>query len=395
MFNLFKKKQLTLKLEEVINYINEKFSDEIERNNNKIENLKSEIKHNISSLETLLDKLKDKESDERFATSVRDKFYERIKQQIYLLNDDNFMNKVEEIINNCQINQKEFIHLRAFKDEMKAIAVLIELIEKKYKNLKKTYDSSIVKKIDNLEKNIIEFKAKSGKINGFDEEIERNKKILFSLRKSNDEKGNELKKITESREFLSINEIKEGLEELEYDQMLIKQKLNTEFGSIEKIMVKYEYITKNKNEKVILKELIESSASAFLELNVEDIKKVLESIKTTIENRKMDADVKKYGKIVEMIQDFGLLYSFKKQYEKNSEMIENNRKKLSELEPLFEEKKRIEKEIDDIEREIKKIEKQNERILSDKKEFENSISSYKSSLEKEVSDILNAVVSLS
>ena len=395
MFNLFKKKQLTLKLEEVINYINEKFSDEIERNNNKIENLKSEIKHNISSLETLLDKLKDKESDERFATSVRDKFYERIKQQIYLLNDDNFMNKVEEIINNCQINQKEFIHLRAFKDEMKAIAVLIELIEKKYKNLKKTYDSSIVKKIDNLEKNIIEFKAKSGKINGFDEEIERNKKILFSLRKSNDEKGNELKKITESREFLSINEIKEGLEELEYDQMLIKQKLNTEFGSIEKIMVKYEYITKNKNEKVILKELIESSASAFLELNVEDIKKVLESIKTTIENRKMDADVKKYGKIVEMIQDFGLLYSFKKQYEKNSEMIENNRKKLSELEPLFEEKKIIEKEIDDNEREIKKIEKQNERILSDKKEFENSISSYKSSLEKEVSDILNAVVSLS
>lgn len=393
MFKLFKK-EMMLKLEDVMNYINEKFSDEIKRNNDKIENLKNEIKQELVLLESSLDKLKEKESGERFAITVRDKFYERIKHQIYQ-NNDNFIDKIEEIINSLQINQKEFIHLRAFKDDMKVIAMLAGTIEKKYANLKKIYDSSLIKKIEILEKNINEFKVKLDKLKKFDEEIDRNKKILYELRKNIDEKNNELKKITESKEFLSINEIKEEIEELEYEKMLIKQKLNTEFGLIEKALVKYDYITKNKSEKNIINKLIESPSSAFLELDVEEIKKLLENVKKSIENRKIDVDIKRYGKVVEIVQEFGLLYSFKKQYQKNLEKIENDKKKLIDLEPLCEEKKKIEKELDEIEKNILKLEKENEKILNNKKDFEKDVYSYKNFLEKEISNILNTNVTLS
>jgi len=393
MFKLFKK-EMTLKLEDVMNYINEKFSDEIKRNNDKIENLKNEIKQELVLLESSLDKLKEKESGERFAITVRDKFYERIKHQIYQ-NNDNFIDKIEEIINSLQINKKEFIHLRAFKDDMKVIAMLAGTIEKKYANLKKIYDSSLIKKIEILEKNINEFKVKLDKLKKFDEEIDRNKKILYELRKNIDEKNNEMKKITESKEFLSINEIKEEIEELEYEKMLIKQKLNTEFGLIEKALVKYDYITKNKSEKNIINKLIESPSSAFLELDVEEIKKLLENVKKSIENRKIDVDIKRYGKVVEIVQEFGLLYSFKKQYQKNLEKIENDKKKLIDLEPLCEEKKKIEKELDEIEKNILKLEKENEKILNNKKDFEKDVYSYKNFLEKEISNILNTNVTLS
>lgn len=349
----------------------------------------------MNDTEGLLTELKNKGSDKKYSNSLKDKFSDRSREALrsitkpgmnYSEMEDFFkkLKKANEKIENIDI--KELRHLREFKADMNKIVMKTKLMDKWIKNFEKALEkNNILKKVDEIKNNTNKIEESQERIKSAKEKI---RNIEHSIAKQREVIENYKINYEKTKKY---EEMKERILEYESEMSIIRQKINTEFGVLEKPLRKFLYIKKDMtiHNRNLITKYIENSGEAFLVIDRNEIKNILENLIESFENKEIEIDEKRLEKINDLARSLDFMSSMRKQYHGLEEKINHLNEILKkEYEPMLEEIRKGELKKEELEKRLEDLETSHNNFLKEEKDSENSFIENKIKLEQKLSEIL-------
>jgi len=395
---------IELGIEEIPDFLSNEFKADLEEAKKKISTMVEEIFREFSLLKALLNELKEKQHDVVFANSVKNKFCCRSIELIESLEKPeinykaliSFLEKSEYIINDISnIGFREMLHLRAFKKQMDSIAAKTKLIINKNKIAKDFINTdTLLEKLDKLDDKIKSIKNTQETINALNQYIMTAEKDIANSENELKEKKQQLDAFLKNDAFLKMNSIRTELEALEKNKGRVKQKIATEFSGIEKVLKRYQHsgFATREEEKIINDYL--TSSDAFLLDEKLEIGALLEKVRQKIDSKELDAEEKRYNKLLYILKEISSIASLRNEYREIKKDIAEKNGQRDELMPIFDEKAGYEKEIDDAQKRIADMLKKRDMLAAELESKKKGLETGKNNLEYMVRDMLKRDVSI-
>jgi len=402
MFGFFKKKDdQEVELEKVESLVKKELAVEIGNTENILNSSLGEAMKIINELDGLLTELKNKDSDKKYSNTLKDKFSDRSREALRSITKpgmnysemEDFLKKIKkanEKIENIDI--KELRHLREFKADMNKIVMKTKLMDKWIKNFEKTLEkNSILKKngeiknnINKIEESQERMKSSKEKIRNIEHSIAKQKEIVDDYKINYDRTK-------------KYEEMKEKMREQESEMSIIRQKINTEFGVLEKPLRKFLYIKKDMtiHKRNLITKYIENSGESFLVIDRDEIKNILEELIESFENKEIEVDEKRLEKINGLVRSLDFMSAMRKQYHGLEEKINHiNGTLKKEYEPLLDEIRKEELKKEELKKRLEDLETSHNNFLKEEKDSENSFIENKIKLEQKLSEILKRKIEI-
>ncbi|MCX6818594.1 MAG: hypothetical protein NT129_01175 [Candidatus Aenigmarchaeota archaeon] len=389
---------IELGIEKIHEFIRNEFKADLEGAKKKISTMVEEIFREFSLLKALLNELKEKQHDVVFANSVKNKFCCRSLELIESLDKPeinykaliSFLEKSEYIINDISnIGFREMLHLRAFKEQMDSIAAKTKLIINKNKIAKDFINAdALLEKLDKLDDKIKSIKNTQETINALNQYIMTTEKDIANSENELKEKKQQLDAFLKNDAFLKMNSIRTELEKLAKNKGSVKQKIATEFSGIEKMLKSYQHsgFATREEEKIINDYL--TASDAFLLDETLEIRTLLEKVKHKIDNKELDAEGKRYNKLLYILKEISSIASLRNDYKEIKKAIAEKNEQRDELMPIFDEKASYEKEIDDAQKSIADMLKKRDMLAAELESKKKGFEAGKNNFEYMVRDML-------
>jgi predicted nucleic acid-binding Zn-ribbon protein len=285
------------------------------------------------------------------------------------------------------MNLKEIVHLYAFKPEMDKIALNFKALSEKLEEMKSMVSGA--KRLREKQELVRRFEN----IGALESELRRMQDGLAS--DENDiayfngklqEEYDKLDLLLKNKKFEKIRINESEIIELEKEAKSIEQHINTEFLSIERVIRKYQY-SRGLERDHLLNEYINDPFTAFMSDDELGIKKRLEDIEMSIENREFGIEERKLHRVIELIKHLDFLVILRQQYGKTMQKLGELKGDSESLSPVFSEKKGIESEIENIKQKIGELEKSSEKKRKELAAKKEKIADEKKVIEFEVIEL--------
>lgn len=401
---LFKAKEpLELSIDKVTEFIDNQFSPELISINEKVSAETEACLGDFSGLKEAVLELKQRQDEDVFANSLKNKFCEKALSLIDGLEKPeanykalkNFTEASGKIIDQISnIGFKEILHLRAFKEQMNKIAGKTRLIMEKNKRLDELISKALLKKLDLVGEKVTSIKKIRESAETAETELKNMEASISKLESGLKEKVLGMEEFLKDERFARLHSIKNNIEELERKKSAIKQEIATEFSGLDKTLKKFQHsgFADREAERTINSYIYDSDA--FLIDNETKIKVILEKVLEKLENNELEIEEKRREKVVYLLNNFSLLAELKESY-KNvvKEIAEKNRHK-EELSQIYEEKAEKEMKIKTAEEILAKANEKKKALTTER---DNKIKAFDAgikNLEKMLSDLLKRGVSI-
>lgn len=345
----WKNKDVKLQIGDVQNAIKE--SRDIRELDKDFSHAISKLREDFSSLNESIDALNSKTSDNKYSNIVKNKFCTRGKEILdgieypkSITSAGNFHDTMKEKLSELSsLNIKEFRHLSAFKEEMKAVAENIKSAENSTASIGKILNYPVSKNVIELVKSLAEIKKlelviteTEEQIKGINENIARTEELIKAKRKG-------LQNALQSSDYMRAEMMRKEIEKMRRDARTIETKISEEFASIERIFRKFSH--SNAYEKELVDKYIDDGFAAFLDDEEGKIKIILDKMRIAVETGKIEED-RKYQKLLDIIRSLSLFESLRRQYKEiKSQQVE-----------MANEVPAVEKDIELLKREIESAE---------------------------------------
>lgn len=367
-----KKKLYEIKLEDSANLLYSETRKEFEESEKKIRPLISDLIVNLSDLRTAILNLKEKVVPDTYANSAKNKYCERSLDNLnttmpnfshsdvmaFIQNTD----KMLKIVENPEL--KEMRHLFAFKSEMSSVSECTKTVRNSLSKLRKNVDKPFLENRDKTEKCInwmIDMKNKGYEILSKVEDMKEQEKVLFSELMMMKKDIDDVKKEFEESRMESVNK---EIEHLEKQRNSIKQRIDTDFGSIMRPIRKAVHDAENgiisftKEEKRIANDYSMSEETFLSSDNDNMIRTILEKTKDAIDSKKLIVDDKEKDKLNMIFRSLDFFITLKDQYIHVLEKIDEKEKFAAEtFGPFFKKRNDLETKISEKQKEIEQLKK--------------------------------------
>ena len=329
------------------------------------------IAEEFASLERLLAEMKSEEKPD-YSNVVKNRFCDRSLEIISQLDKPDsrdyesltkFLDDARRTINSIgELNIKELRHLYSFKAGMDKIASQIKLIVRSCDRLESLLASEQLKKYDRIEKKIALIDDSSRQIEGMLRQIELTEQEIRSAESAVARKRLQLEEHMRREEFLNMDIISAEINRCRKERDIIKQKIVTELGGMDRIAKKFQHKTASGDQ--LLKDYIKDPEEAFLKDEDMRIRAILSSLVNMINMKKIELEKKEADKVFSLFRSISFLSVLRGQYF----AIEKNIDKLKGDMPLqlVEDKKRYEEEIRTMEKAATSLRKAVEDIIAKK-----------------------------
>lgn len=258
---IFRQKQTDIKFGDLQAFLRERFESEEKDLEAKLASNVDEIKKVSSELKATALKLKSNSSQDKYSSSIKDRFCDKLVENVDMLlssgsNNRKLVDLSENVVKSAgDINMKEFRHLSKFREDMSKIAEKVKIIEEKIKASRKFISNSRLTAVDSIKDCISFIDASQKNIKNIDEEIERLRSDIDTINKTCEVERINCNSLNEK--LSSFEAEKTGMQNIERDMENIRQKINAELSGLERPMKKFMYYGDlTKEEQKILKDLI-------------------------------------------------------------------------------------------------------------------------------------------
>ncbi|GEM_PF-6820899 len=301
---------------------------------------------------SFLEELSIKRADDNYVNVLKDRFCEKGIKLLSALPES-----YEEFIAGVQlctqeisgISFKEFRHFQAFKEDMNRIASQLKVIDERLEDFRKLYVSSKQKRINSIVSLADSAKGVHVQVMRIDAELQEIEKAVPFIKEALE---SDERKLSEASNKVSSMEAetKEAVSYLESERAIIKQRIGTEFGSIDRLMKKLHHDSPKKHS--LLNDYIANPGNAFISDEDLEIRTILENLKPAAKKE----DPEKYEKILDLLRNIDFFDSLRQQYRGLSEKASSIRDaKGEELLPLQKEKSHMALSIDEKKAEITQL----------------------------------------
>ncbi len=379
MFRIFKQKETEVKLEDVPKFLNEKFKQEYHDIDGRINANVSDIKKNLAALRELAKELATKSSPHKYANTVKNKFCEKLLDNIDKVLTDNSTewNAVlslsrEVVYNASDINLKEFRHLTDFKDDMSKISEKIRHAEDKIKASTKMLSESKVDKINVIKNNVMHVHDIKDKTMQLGDDI---KNLERSIGMAEEDINIERNNLMNMKRDLESSYDRSKINALEASANDLKQKIGNEFSGLDRVFKKFIYYGDiTKDEISILKHYSSDPAESFIHDKENSMRGVLDAINSYRDKDEIELDQRKLNKLHQLIRGFDFLMELRRQYDAMIGKIRDYENEIDvKSEPVRAAIKESTQRTLEIEKEISKMRDDLDSKAGEKKRLENEI----------------------
>ncbi|MBI4170900.1 MAG: hypothetical protein HY514_04345 [Candidatus Aenigmarchaeota archaeon] len=357
----------------------------------RLEMARSLIAAETRKLDQLLRELSIKQADDNYVTVLKNRFCEKGIQSLSGLPDsyDAFITAISRSMNEISsISFKEFRHLQLFKDDMAKIASQIKTIETQLAEFSRNYHAGSQKKINDalaLSDSVQDKEAELVRLNTELQEIEKAIPFIKEALESDERKFSEV-----SNKLLSIeSEVRDIAASLESERSIIKQRIGTEFGSIDKLLKKLQH--ENPKKSALLQDYITNPGNAFIVDENLEIRLVLEELKPALKKE----DPEKHEKVVELLRNIDFYDSLREQYRGLTNKINDIREsKNQEYLPLEKEKNHIILSIEENKTEIQQLLEKRTAKTQEKEKLLHRLATEKAELQLKLAELMQREVRL-
>ncbi|MDI6720887.1 MAG: hypothetical protein QMD85_00750 [Candidatus Aenigmarchaeota archaeon] len=367
MLGLFRSKQSEIRIEDLENFLNNEFRQDIDSTLKKLSRIEDQIFFGIDNLKKSFDDLNSIDSSNTFTKNLKNKYCRRALDSISVVQrSGNTYPDKKKFIDSCvsavneisRIDIKEFRHLGAFNIKMSKISAQIRQIN----GMCSSYNSAL--NGSGLE-DIFTAASMFDKLN---KKYERY--ALLSQELATTEKSAEFIKAKAHSFMINAEEAKKNAEEIdakkpdisedERQKNTIEISLSTELGSIERSLRKFMHDCESIIEKTdieMMKKYLNDPGSTFLFHDDGSVlKRNLIKMREAMQRGDFTTD-DKTEKVDRMIRSMDFYLSMKQQHQGLARSIEKFYKKLEDLKkPFITQKQALADDIEKISLEISHLE---------------------------------------
>ncbi len=305
--SMFNKETLDISFDNITYFLSE-YRDRSQKE--KIDIAKEIVEAEIKKLSAIISGLSELKASDNYVNVLKDRFCEKALKSMGDLPKDYtlFISYVSSSMSEISgISMKEFRHLQQFRQEMAKIASQIKLTEDKLSDMAKLFESSREKKIGEISLLAEGMKKKKDDIARLDKELSELEKAIPFIKDAAEKEERQSMEILNKLMSLE-SDVRERILSMEAERGIIKQRIGTEFGAIDKLLKKEQHDNPQKYRR--LGDYIQNSADAFIGDGELEIRTILEDIRPRA--KKEDPD--KYEKILDLLRNIDFFDSMRAQY---------------------------------------------------------------------------------
>lgn len=324
----------------LIDFLREKHREDIGDITRETERFKTKVLEGFNELRQInnnLNNIKAFDVLSRASVEVKNNFCEKVSSILSRLPTsdlpaEEFIEKSEKIIEDMnRLTPRQAAHIGFFfKEHLNNMASKMKIINSSIEDFREFMTTSMLTDIEEIEKHITEIKESEKKI----DYIEKN--IGEIGNETEEMKNREHRHASRIPQFdrNNIVSLKSNMAELNRQKQSIEQEIDTDFGSITKLLKKYGHETKDRKKKALIEKYVSSASWAFLTHDKEiGIKKILSEVKAEIESKRLESDDKHYVHVCSLLSNMSQLKKTKdsygnimeKIYEKESELVKEEK----------------------------------------------------------------------
>jgi len=352
---------------------------------------KLSVEKDVRKLLSFLQELSIKRADDNYVNVLKDRFCEKGMKLLSVLPEpyEEFIAAVQLCTQEVSgISFKEFRHFQAFKDDMNRIASQLKVVDERLEDFRKIYVSSRQKRINSIVSLANSVKAVHVQVMRLDAELQEIEKAVPFIKEALE--SDERKLAEASNRVSSMEaETKEAVSHLESERSIIKQRIGTEFGSIDRLMKKLQH--DNPKKYSLLADYISNSGNAFISDEDLQIRTILEDLKAAARKE----DTEKHEKVLELLRNIDFFDSLRQQYRGLSEKISSIRDaKAEELLPMQKEKNHLALSIDEKKAEIAQLLERRTAKAAEKEKLVQSLAVQRVDLAERLQELMQREVKL-
>ncbi|MCD6092561.1 MAG: hypothetical protein J7J38_00900 [Candidatus Aenigmarchaeota archaeon] len=393
-------KEETVSLDNLINFMKEKNREEIKEIEDESKRFREKIRSGFKELSKMLDDFKKIEARDdlsKASVAAKNNFCDRainILSKMPPVTSDEFVGEAYKIID--EINNttpRQMMHMDFFfRDNVEKIVSKIKEIKQTLDEYQEFLSTNILSDIEKLRHEISSVKKSESKIGYIEMNIKSIENDLNELKEREQKQSENIPYVDREK----INELKRELNEITESKKELEQRIETSFGGIKKLLKKFAYDVKDKHRQNLINSYIASSSNSFF---VKDkgleIKEILKEIKSLIEDKKIEADEKRYERVCLILSDFPFFEKLKNDYCMTNEKIAAKEREIKKEEKFMERVKKSKAELKSIRDKIAELKKMKSQLEESKSKVINEIKDKKKEIEFMVSGILDSKIRIS
>jgi|GEM_PF-5856294 len=393
-------KEETVSLDNLINFMKEKNREEIKEIEDESKRFREKIRSGFKELSKMLDDFKKIEARDdlsKASVAAKNNFCDRainILSKLPPVTSDEFVGEAYKIID--EINNttpRQMMHMDFFfRDNVEKIVSKIKEIKQTVDEYQEFLSTNILSDIEKLRHEISSVKKSESKIGYIEMNIKNIENDLNGLKEQEQKQSENIPYVDREK----INELKRELNEINKSKKELEQRIETSFGGIKKLLKKFAYDVKDKHKQNLINNYIASSSNSFF---VKDkgleIKEILKEIKSLIEDKKIEADEKRYERVCLILNDFPFFEKLKNDYYMTNEKIAAKEREIKKEEKFMERVKKSKAELKSIRDKIAELKKMKSQLEESKSKVINEIKDKKKEIEFMVSGILDSKIRIS
>ena len=393
-------KEETVSLDNLINFMKEKNREEIKEIEDESKRFREKIRSGFKELSKMLDDFKKIEARDdlsKASVAAKNNFCDRainILSKMPPVTSDEFVGEAYKIID--EINNttpRQMMHMDFFfRDNVEKIVSKIKEIKQTLDEYQEFLSTNILSDIEKLRHEISSVKKSESKIGYIEMNIKSIENDLNELKEREQKQSENIPYVDREK----INELKRELNEITESKKELEQRIETSFGGIKKLLKKFAYDVKDKHRQNLINSYIASSSNSFF---VKDkgleIKEILKEIKSLIEDKKIEADEKRYERVCLILNDFPFFEKLKNDYCMTNEKIAAKEREIKKEEKFMERVKKSKAELKSIRDKIAELKKMKSQLEESKSKVINEIKDKKKEIEFMVSGILDSKIRIS
>ncbi len=357
----------------------------------RLEANKIQVTAEVLKLNSMLEGLSAKRADDNYVNVLKDRFCEKSIKLLQQLPEsyDMFISSLSAALKEISgISFKEFRHFHTFKEDMGRIASQIKNVEEKLDVLAKSYFSSSRKKVNYALNLANAVKQKHSELARLETELQEIEKAVPFLKESLESGERKLAEVSNKLDSIA-REVHEKTASMESERSIIKQRIGTEFGSIDRLLKKLQHEDPKKYD--FLSDYIRNPGDAFIADESLGIRTVLEELK--VKSRKEDPE--KCNKVIELLRNIDFFDSLRQQYKGIAERIMELREfRGDEIRPLEKEKNHLLMSIEESRAEIAQLMERRNIKSGERENIIQAVAREKAELTERLQDLLQREVVL-
>jgi len=345
----------------------------------------------LSKLRVLLEGLAKKSVTDNYVNVLKDRFCEKgIKLLSSLPSDsEKFLEISTQALQEISgISMKEFRHFHAFKDDMGLVAAQVKVSNESLEDFRKTYHGSRQKKTSDIFKLAQRIRQDQASLGLLEKQINEIEKAIPFIRESLERNERSLAE-ADKKIGTENSDTDETISSLSSEMSIIKQKISTELGSIDRIFKKIEHESPGKY--ACLRSYVHNSGQAFLADDDLEIRTILEDAKHEIKKE----DPEKYEKVEDLLRNLDFFESLRQQYKGLETRVAGLKERRdAQMRPLEKEKAHAKTSIEDAQSEISQLLERRSAKNEEKERLVADIARCKAELTEKLRDLMQRDVRL-